>query len=1040
MQTESLRCFVTNKRLRASLGVLVIFVVIFGLLGYFWLPGYAKDKLEAELSGIIHRPVSIQSIDIQPFSLELIVRDFRVGKKIENEGTNNVLFSVGELYVNVSTASIVHQLPIVTSLTIKKPVLYLIRKGENRFNISDLIEEFSEKPEGDSDKKDDSKSMFSISNIVIESGRFEFVDHFKNSHQKISEINFGIPFISNFENDLKTWIDPYFNAKVNGSPFALSGKVRPFSGKQEATLDLKLSNIDLMQMKEYSPVPIGINLLSGYVDSNLQLIYTQEADQKTKMLLSGNTSLRKFEFENKATKEPYNINFEQLDVMLIDIDLSGQKSAELVMELAGASLMHPEKKEPVLSLPKLVINKIVIDPLQKNVVLGLVKLDQFRASIRREEDGRLNLIQSFTPLPVKKEPVQEEETEQEVAEGDSEGTGKPWATKIESLQIADAALNFEDLTLTKTAPVVVSPLNVNIYNIDFSGVDPLNMTLEATINKRGSLETNGSLAWSPLAFNFIIDAKDVDLVPLQGWADGYLNALLTRGEMSFEGEVGATGEPLRVTLSGESKFSNFNIFDKGSAADFLHWRNFDISGIKFANEPFRIDIASVAINDFFANVRLSPNGEINLKNIIREEGGAEEKMTSVKSVTVTQIQVESEVDKSTPIHIGKVILKGGNIDFNDQFIKPNYRANLTDITGQISSLAPENPGKLRINGVVDKSAPLEITGELDPFGGDLFLDISAKITGIDLPIFSPYSGKYLGHAIEKGKLSADISYDIKEGELKAENHIFLDQFSLGKKIESQDALDIPLTLAIALLKNPRGEIDLNLPINGSFNDPEFNLGGVITDTFVNLLTKAVASPFALLSSLSGDGEELSEINFLSGYGRMEPEVERRLQMLSKALADRPGLKLEITGYADLKNDLNGLKQEILDRKIRAQKLLKGSEKLESGDSLQDISIEPEEYEDFLKIIYEEEKFDTSNNERGFTKSTSISEMEQLILSNINAGDEELRQLAEQRGKTARDWLVEKGGISSDRVFVLEPEIESEVDGKKVGSKAKFAIR
>jgi hypothetical protein len=387
-----------------------------------------------------------------------------------------------------------------------------------------------------------------------------------------------------------------------------------------------------------------------------------------------------------------------------------------------------------------------------------------------------------------------------------------------------------------------------------------------------------------------------------------------------------------------------------------------------------------------------------------------------------------------------VIFKGGNIDFDDQFIKPNYRANLTGITGKISSLAPENPGKLRINGVVDKSAPFKITGELDPFRGDLFLDISAKITGIDLPIFSPYSGKYLGYVIEKGKLSADISYDLKEGELKAENNIFLDQFSLGKKIESQDALDIPLTLAIALLKNQRGEIDLNLPINGSFNDPEFNLGGVITDTFVNLITKAVASPFALLSSLAGDGEELSEINFLPGYGKVEPEIERRLQMLSKALADRPGLKLEITGYADLKNDLNGLKQEILDQKIRAQKLLKGAEKLESGDSLQDISIEPEEYEDFLKLIYEEEKFDTSNNERGFTKSTSISEMEQLILSNINAGDEELRQLAEQRGKTARDWLVEKGGISSDRVFVLEPEIESEVDGEKVGSKAKFAIR
>jgi len=1038
MQTESIRRFVTNKRLRASLGGLVIFVVIFWLLGYFWLPGYAKDSLEAKLSGIVQRPVSIQSIDIQPFSLEIIVRGFQVGEKIKNEGADNILFSVGELYINVSTESIANLSLIVSSVTIKEPILYLVREGKNQFNISDLIEKFSGKIGSD-------KLILSISNIVVESGHFEFIDYFKNSHQKVSEINFGIPFISNFENDLKTWIEPYFNAKINGSSFALSGKVRPFSGKQEATLDLKLNNIDLMQMKEYPPVPIGINLLSGYLDSNLQLIYTQETDKKTKMVLSGNTSLREFKFENKATKEPYNINFEQLDVMLIDVDLSGEKSAELVMELVGASLMHPGKEEPVISLPKLVINNIYIDSLQKNIVLGMVKLYQFKASIYRKEDGQINLIQNFMPYLVGKKTgpkkvEKEKEVGPEVYDASPKGFGKLWATKIESLKIIDAALNFEGLALKKTSPVVVSPLNLNIYNIDFSGVDPLNMTLEATINKHGSIETNGSLAWSPLAFNFVIDAKDIDLVSLQGWTGDHLNSLLTRGKASFEGEIKADGEPLKIILKGRSQFSNFNFFDRGNATDILHWKKFDISGIKFVSEPFRTDITSIAISDFFVNVRLSPNGEINLKNIFRKEDASEEEITYGMPVTKTSEQLGLKIDKGLPIHIGKVIFKGGNIDFYDQFIKPNYRANLTDITGQISSLAPENPGELRINGVVDKSAPLEITGELDPFGGDLFLDISAKITGIDLPIFSPYSGKYLGHAIEKGKLSADISYDIKEGELKAENHIFLDQLSLGKKIESQDALDIPLTLAIALLKNPRGEIDLNLPINGSFNDPEFNLGGVITDTFVNLLTKAVASPFALLSSLVGDGEELSEINFLSGYGRMEPEVERRLQMLSKALADRPGLKLEITGYADLKNDLNGLKQEILDRKIRAQKLLKGAEKLESGDSLQDISIEPEEYEDFLKLIYEEEKFDTSNNERGFTKSTSISEMEQLILSNINAGDEELRQLAEQRGKTARDWLVEKGGISSDRVFVLEPEIESEVDGKKVGSKAKFAIR
>ncbi|TFH08866.1 MAG: DUF748 domain-containing protein, partial [Nitrosomonadales bacterium] len=1030
IQTESIRHFVTSKRLRISLGVFVILIVFFGLLGYFWLPGYAKDKLETELSEIVHRPVSIRSIDIQPFTLELIVRGFQVGEKVASEGSDKALFSVGELYVNLSTASIVHRAPVVSSITIREPKFYLVREGENRFNITDLIEEFLEKPEEDSKTKNDSKTTFSVSNIVIEGGYFKFVDHFKKSHQEVSEINLGIPFVSNFEGDLKTWIEPYFNAKVNDAPLVLTGKLRPFLGKHEAVLELKLNNIDLTQIDEYSPIPLGIRLLSGYFDSDLQLTYTQEADQSTRMVLSGHTSLRKFELENKIVEAPYNVKFDQLDVMLSEIDLSGQKPAQVALVLAGAVLVQPDNTEPILSLSKLNVNKIVIDPKQKRAALGVVKLDQFKASILRETDGQLNLTRHFTPLP--DEQASTSQRRSAVAEA-----SEPWAARIDSLKIADAALRFEDLTLTKVAPMVVDPLNLNIANIDIGGVDPLSVALQATVNQRGSLETNGSLAWSPLAFDFVIDAKDIDLVSLQGWVGDHFNALLTRGEVSFQGEVKAGGEPLKIVLSGKSQFSNFNIFNKASASDLLRWRKFDINDIKFVNEPFRVDVASVAITDFFANVRISPEGEVNLKNIVRKDESTEE-VTSTKPTIATTVSEESQADKDTPVHIGRVVLKGGNIDFNDQFIKPNYRANLTGISGQVGPLEPGKPGAVDIHGAVDKSAPLEVKGKLDPFGSELFLNIAAKATGIDLPTFSPYSGKYVGYVIEKGKLSVDIHYHIEKGELKAENNIFLDQFTLGEKIESQDALDLPITLAIALLKNQRGEIDINLPISGSLNDPEFSMGGVIINVIVNFLTKAVTSPFALLGSLAGDGEELSEINFLPGYGRIEPEAEKRLLALSKALTDRPALKLEITGHADSENDRDGLKRAILERKVKAQKLSEGVKKGKAGGSLQETSIEPKEYEKFLELAYKEEKFDKPKNAIGLTKDLPAPEMEQLMLANINAGDDELRQLAEQRGKAARDWLVEKGSISSDRVFVSEPEMESEADGKKLGSKVKFS--
>ena len=1024
--------FINNKRLRIGTSVLVIIVILFGLLGYFWLPGYAKNKLETTLSEIVHRPVSVQSIDIQPYTLELIIRGFKVGEKEASKDSDKAVFSVGELYANLSSASITHRAPIVSSIKIKKPMLRLVREDENRFNITDLIEEFKKQPEGENESKDDSKTLFSVSNIVIEDGYFEFVDQFKDSHQKISEINLGIPFVSNFENDLKVWIEPYFNAKVNGAPFVINGKLRPFLGKREASLELKLKDVSLMHIDEYSPIPLGISLLSGYFDSDLKLTYTQEVDQSAKMFLSGHTSLREFELENRIMEAPYNVKFDQLDVMLTEIDLSGQKPAQVALVFTEAEMVQPNSTEPVLSLSKLSLNKVVINPDQQNVAFGVVKLNQFKASMRREIDGQLNLIRNFTPL------TEEQESTIERRTAAAEAT-KPWGGSIEKLKLEDAALYFEDLTLKKVVPMEIDPLNLTIDNIDLDGSNPLELVLEATVNQHGSFETNGTLAWAPLVFDFTVDAKDIDLVSLQGWAGDQLNALLTSGKVSFEGEVNADGEPLKIALSGKSSFSNFNVFDKTSTTDLLRWKKFDIGGIKFVSEPFRADIASVAITDFFANVLITPKGEINLNKIVQEESGTK-KATSSESTPVKKVPEKSQVGKDTPVYINQIVLKNGNINFNDQFIKPNYRANLTGVSGRVGPLKPGVRGKVDIRGAVDKSAPLKIIGEVDPFGKEVFLDIEAKAESIDLPTFSPYSGKYVGYIIEKGKLSVDIHYHIEKGELKAENNIFLDQLTLGDKVESEDALDLPITLAIALLKNQRGEIDINLPISGSLDNPEFSIGSVIFNAIVNLITKAVTAPFALLGSIAGGEEELSEINFLPGYGRIEPEAEKRLQILSKALNDRPALKLEIMGQVDPEKDRDGLKQAILERKVKAQKLSEVAEKGEASGSLQDVELEPEEYEKYLTLAYEEEDFDKPKNAIGFTKDLPVPEMEQLILTNINVGKDELRELSVQRAKAAQDWLIKKGGISRDRVFISEPKIETEIESEKLGSKAKFSIK
>jgi hypothetical protein len=1046
----------TRQRLLAALGILAGLIALFGLLGYFWLPGYAKSKLETLLSEALHRPVTVQAIEIQPFTLELTVRGFRIGEKPGSADADKALFSVDELYTNLSSASIIKRAPVISALSIREPALRLVREGEQRFNITDLVEELLNRPEKPEKPDEGTKSLFSVSNITISGGRFEFFDQLKKSQQEISDIHVGVPYVANFENDQETWVEPHFSAKVNGAALDLNGKARPFTRNREATLELKLKDIDLTRIDEYSPIPVGIRLRSGRFDSDLSLAFTQVDGEPPRMVLTGGTALRELQVENRAVEVPYTAKFDRLDVKLTEVNLSAQKASRAGLTLSDLALVRETESEPVLHLPKLAIDEIEVDPAQQSATIGTVMLEGFKASMRRETDGRIDIAKLFAPSPAKTSAEPEAVPAKAEATLNKAEAGKPWTARLRSLKLAAAALRYEDATLTSVAPMVINPLDLTVNDIDLTGATPLKLVLKAAVNQKGGLETEGTLGWAPLAVDLAINAKDIDLVALQGWGGDRLNALLTRGAASFKGKVKADGTPLKVAVNGESRFTNFNVIDKVSASDLLRWRSLDVNGIEFVNEPLRVDINSIAIADFFAFVVLSPEGQLNLKYIVKQDkdasspgtasvapaaSGEKTAATAPPAAAGTSSQPPSQQPgKPQPVRIGRVVLQGGNVNFNDRFIKPNYRANLTGLAGRVGPLDPKKPGEIDIRGMVDKTAPLKIDGKVDTMGKELYLDITASAKGIDMPTFSPYSGKYIGYAIEKGKLSVGIHYHVEKGELTAENNVFLDQLTLGEKIESPDALSIPVHLALSLLTNRRGEIDVHLPISGSINDPEFSVGGLIVKVILNLLTKAATAPFALLGSLLGGGEELSQVDFLPGDAKISPEAEKRLQTLSKALIDRPALKLEITGRADPGHDPEALKRAILERKVKTQKLLESVKKGVEAGSVDDVELKPEEYEKYLTLAYKEEKFTKPKNVVGLNKSLPVPEMEQLMLANINAGDNEMRDLAERRAVAARDWLVGQGGVAGDRVFVLEPKVEAEADGKKSVSHAEFSLR
>lgn len=1078
--------FRTHKRLVISLGVIAAVIVLFGLLGYYWLPGYAKSQLELRLSELLQRPVTVQSIEIKPYTLELTVSGFQIGEKAGNIDAAKTFASFDSLYVDISAESIIQRAPVITTLLLDGPRFHLSRESEDTFNISDLIEKFLQQPE---DKDEEEKAvLFSVRNIILNDGHIEWSDHFRHNHQEISEINFAIPFVANFGEVKGNWIEPYFSARINDAPFSLEGKLRPFTDKREAALAFNFKNINLTNIDEYARLPDGIQLLSGYLDSDLVLIFAQSNEGSTTITLTGETALRQVSVKNQSVQEPYLFDLGDLHLSLNQFDLTGQEPSHLVLSLNYLSLtplpFRADKKDAALSLQRLFVDDLTLDLSKQQVVLNIVTLDSLTSIINREKDGSIDLAKFFapsngivavvsTPKPRRKpsQEVYEEwlqlasnlkampETSPDVApviplpgrkpsyeewlalaaqakEKRADEQDTAWTVLVNQLVLNAAAIQYDDLSLTDAAPMVINPLDLTIENIDISGVKPIDINLTAQVNQYGSIITNGSLAWSPLAADLNLTLKAVDLVSLQGWANDALNVLLTSGNISFQGTVKADGEPLKVAVNGQGQLGDFNIFDQKNSRDLLRWKTLDVDGIDFVNDPLKVAIDSIKLDRFFARVMLLPDGELNLAQIVRQDE------TAAQAPVNGQAQVEDESVQSSeplPIYIGEIVLEQGNIDFNDRFVQPNYRANLTGLNGSIGPIHTGRSGSIDIKGAIDRSAPLEIHGSIEPLGSELLLDISAKAKGIDLPQFTPYSGKYVGYAIEKGKLSVDTHYHVEQGVLTAENNVFLDQFTLGERIESEGAVSVPLKLAIALLKNRQGEIDIHLPIQGSINDPQFSLGSIILDAFINLITKAVTAPFALLGSMLGDGEELSEITFEPGYATINSEAESRLQALSQVLKKRPALQLEIAGHIDPVKDYEGLEHAILERKIKAQKLSTEAKEGKTGGSLEDVKLTSDEYSKYLEAVYKEEDFEKPKNFFGLTKSLPDEEMKQLLLEHIEVSDDDLQELAQDRAVAAQNWLLERGEIAGDRVFVID-EQKAKSEENEMGSRVEFILK
>jgi hypothetical protein len=466
-----------------------------------------------------------------------------------------------------------------------------------------------------------------------------------------------------------------------------------------------------------------------------------------------------------------------------------------------------------------------------------------------------------------------------------------------------------------------------------------------------------------------------------------------------------------------------------------------------------LTIDQIALSDFYARIVVFAEGRLNLQNIAATgpaEAGATADDEKTKppapraAANATPAPAPAGAGASPPVKIGKVVLQGGDIAFTDLFVKPNYSADLSEIGGSVTGLSSQldTTADVVLRGRFAKTAPVEISGKINPLVKDLFLDLKATVRDIELGPLTPYSGKYVGYAIEKGKMSFDVAYKIEHRKLTAANRLVLNQLTFGGRIESPQATKLPVLLAVSLLKDRNGVIDVNLPVSGSLDDPKFSIGGIVVRIIFNLIEKAVTAPFSLIANLVGGSgsEELSYVEF--DYGRALPTAagQEKLVKLQSALVERPGLKLDITGRVDPEKDREGLRHYRFEQQVKVQKLKEMVKQGSSVSSVDQISIDPQDYEKYLRLAYKDAKFAKPRNALGFTKDLPVAEMEKLMQTNTQVSDDDLVTLANQRAQLAKDAITKDGKVALERVYLLAPNLNAKGDDKLKASRVDFALK
>lgn len=1018
-----------SRRQIIALAAAALLLAAYAAAGFLAVPHFARQGVSDFVRTHYGRTLTVGDIRFNPFTLNL-----EVARVALPDADGQTMISFDRLHVGLQLASLWRLGPSFSEILLQRPYVRAVIRPDGELNLADLGKGFPPSPPEQPQKKSGPVRLY-IGRLAVIDGGTTFEDRTRPT-----------AFRADFK-PIAFELRDFSTAAATGDAYTLNA-ASPQGERLEWSGTVRLT--PLSSQGKFAITDLKARTLWSYLSASLP-----------------------FEIDSGiiALNGDYKVSAAAAVPAAVTLNVHSTTVTSLGVKPPGAA-------NDYISLGRIEVDGTRLDLGRRAVEVAKVQLSGGEIRAWLGEQGRLNLLDLIGPTPAAG-------TE---APGDTRGTaaGAPatatssatgaaasaWTVSVPDISVSGLKVSTEDRQVKPAAVVVLDPLNVHVGGFNLSPDDTLDIRLETTVNTAGKVTAQAKVVPRAGAVTAHVEAEHLGLPALQPLLAKYTAMTLLEGELGARLDFERSSDGA-LSVKGDTRVSGLSTVDDALKKDFIKWKDLRIADISYRSQPASLRIGSVTALEPYVRMIIAPDRSLNIKQVLTPPGAkrapageaapaaqtppaapvAEPTAASAAAPSAAAAPEAAPAPKARartgkhaaapaaapaapltpfPVSIGAVRLVNASADYTDLWIKPSFALDMKALNGAVTGLSsePSSRARVQLDGKLASYSPLHIAGEVNLLSAALYTDVTLSFKDLDLTIVNPYSGYFVGYKIDKGKLSVDVSYKIEQRQLNATQHFVVDQLELGDRVDSPEAVHLPLKIAVALLKDRSGVIDLGLPMSGSLDDPSFRIGPIVWKMFVNLIAKAATAPFALLGHVFGGGEHPNIVEFAAGSAELTPPMQGQLAALAKALTERPQLKLDVPIVASAALDRPELARARLTRQlaVRAETSRQGRKHPEQAAEL--ALADPATH---FGLLVEQFRADLGKDaalppsavaaqaaKKGESApyDAAIADLEAALIAHIQLPDSELEQLGRARASAIQNALLSGGQIDPARVFIV----------------------